>query len=101
MDSLRKKPRLAVFKAWLSAAIDEAQRLEPLDKVVELVKLQHNNNRGFIVLSEPLTDQVEESNNILEEKFSGLGFEQLGVGMCSDGLVVNGNLGSQLITKCS
>ena len=29
----------------------------------------------------------------------GLGFEPLGVGMCSGGLVVNGNLGSQLITS--
>ena len=37
--------------------------------------------------------------NILEEKFSGLGSEQLGVGMCSDGIVVNGNLGSQRITN--
>ena len=52
MDSLRKKPGLAVFKAWLSAAIDEPQRLEHLNKVVELLKLQHNSNRGFIVISD-------------------------------------------------
>ena len=41
----------------------------------------------------------EESNNVLEEKFSALGFEQLGVGMCSDSLEVTCNLGSQLITN--
>ena len=102
VDSLRKKTRSAVFKAWLSAAIDEPNRLEHLEKVVELDKLQHNNNRGFVVISEPLTDQVAESNKILEGNFSGLGFEELGGGMCSDGLIVNGNLSSQLVTntKC-
>ena len=62
--------------------------LSTLDRVVELAKLQHNNNRGFVIISEPLINQVEESNNTLEEKFTGLGFEQLGVGMCSDGLIV-------------
>ena len=41
----------------------------------------------------------KESSDTLEEKFSGLGFEQLGVGMCSDGLVVNNDLESQLITN--
>ena len=51
------------------------------------------------MISEPISVREEEPNNILEEKFSGLGFEQLGVGMCSDGLVVNGDVGSQLITN--
>ena len=99
MDSLKQKPRLAVFKALLSAAVDETKRLEHLDRVVELANLQYDNHRGFLCISEPLTNEEEESNNILEEKFSGLGFEQLGVGMCSDGLIVNGNLESQLITN--
>ena len=89
VEALKKKPRLAVFKAWLSH----------LDKVVELTKLQQNNNRGFIVISEPPTDHLEESNNTLEEKISGLGFERLGVGMCSDGPIVNYNLNSQLLTN--
>ena len=99
VDSLRKKPRLAVFKARLPDAIDEPKRLEHLDRVVELAKMQHNNHRGFIVISESLNNEVKESNSILEEKFSGLGFKRLGIGMCSDGLIVNGNLESQLITK--
>ena len=43
--------------------------------------------------------KLNEANNILEDRFSGLGFEQLGVGMCSDGLIVNGNLHSQLLTN--
>ena len=83
----------------MSAAIDESKRLEHLDRVVELAKMQHDNHQGFLVISEPLIHEEEESNNILEEKFSGLGFAQLGVGMCSDGLIVNGSLESQLITN--
>ena len=70
-----------------------------LDKVVELTKLQQENNRGFIVISEPPTDDLEEPNNILEEKLSGLGIKQFGVGMCSDGLVLHGKLNSQLLTS--
>ena len=99
LDVLKQKPRLAVFKAWLSAAVDEDKRLEHLDRVVELSRIQHDNHRGFLVISELLINEEEESNNILEAKFSGLSFEHLGVGICSDGLTVNGNLESQLITN--
>ena len=42
---------------------------------------------------------MEESNNIFEKKIWGLGSEQLGVGTCSDYLIVNGNLNSQLLTN--
>ena len=57
-----------------------------LSRVAELARLQNDHNRGFSVISEHILGREEESNNLLEEKFSGLGFEQLGVGMCSDGI---------------
>ena len=88
LEALKPRPRLAVFKAWLSSAADEESRQQHISRVAELARLQNERHRGFLVISEPISVLEEESNSILEEKFSGLGVEQLGVGMCSDGLMV-------------
>ena len=96
---LKKKPRLAVFNAWLSDTVDPDRMPSHLDKVVKLAQVQHEHNLGFILITEPPITRLEQSNNMLREKFSGLAVEQLGVGMCNDGLIVNNSLSSQLVTN--
>ena len=73
--------------------------LRHLDKVTELAQLQHERNLGFIVISKPPITTLEQSNKMLSQKFSGLAVEQLGVGICSDGLIVNNSLSTQVVTN--
>ena len=73
--------------------------LSDLDKVTELAELQHEHNLGFHVISEPHITRLEQSNSMLREKLSGLAVEQLGVGICSEGLIVHDNPSSQLATN--
>ena len=70
LDLLKHKPRLAVVKAWLSAAADVDSRQKHLNRVVELSKMQNDNRRGFLVISEPLVNEEEESSTGL---FVGVG----------------------------
>ena len=99
LEALKSRPRLAVFQAWLSPTADEESRQQHISRVAELARLQDERHRGFLIISEPILGREKESSDTLEEMFSGLGYERLGVGMCSDSLVVHNELESQLVTN--
>ena len=98
LESLKSRPRLPVFQAWLSPKPDEESRQQHISRVAELARLQDERHRVFLISSEPILGREKESSDTVEEIFSGLGYERLRVGICSDGLVVNNEFESQLVT---
>ena len=74
LEALKSRPRLAVFKAWLSPTADEESRQQHISRVAELARLQDDRHRGFLVISEPILGRGKESSDALSENILGTRF---------------------------
>ena len=69
LETLKSRPRLAVFEAWLSPAADEEIRQQHIGRVADLARLQEERHRGFLIISEPILGR-EKNRAMLWRKFS-------------------------------